>query len=264
MPFVKKFELKLYVPLNNEPAGDMPDRWAENLSNNAERIKDRLLEKIPDEYTFSKLMAGPSANEYANFVNPVYRGKNGRTATDVLSTKQKNMATAYGRWYEQVLRVYGNGATFFKQQVANAKSWLAERLGSKTLRFTGDKVRGLGAAPIAAYYLVGDAGAVELIRAEDFADGAPYDIARDGEEPFLKAAIQAKLVQGGVLVSNNEYRDATITAQNATNTSLLNGYRDTAKAEVFVTTPAADKSFCLWRMNPDGRLYLHLQVGLTV
>ncbi|MBI4713094.1 MAG: hypothetical protein HY762_07330 [Planctomycetes bacterium] len=265
MPFVKKFELKLYVPPSNEVAADIPEKWAEGLITNAQRIYDRLMEKVPDEGTFIKTMVDPSTNEYANFVNPGFRSKGGRTADNIKQTKYENMWSSFEEWLKGLAHTFGDGAQQFKTAVANAKSWLAIRLGAKALRFTGDKIRGRGPTPVAAYWLVGDSRAREWIRSGDESDGSPYDIARDGEEPTLKAAIQQRLVQGGMLVVNSRYQDTAMDAQNTLNGSVLNGLRDTAKCDAFSATYDAAKPFCLWRVRPDdGRLYLHLQVGLTV
>jgi hypothetical protein len=265
MPFTRKFELKLYVPPSNEPAGDMPEKWAETLGNNAQRIYDRLMEKIPDEGTFIKLMVDPSTNEYANLLNPAYRSKRGRSADEIKQAKFTNMASSFERWFARVTERFGNGAAQFKQSLANAKSWWATRVGAKTLRFTGDRIRGLGPTAVAAYWLVGDSRSREWLRAGDESDGTPTDIAREAEEPTLKAAIQQRLIQGGMLVVNSDYQNTAMDVQNARNASVLNGLRDTAKCDAFSATYDAAKSFCLWRVRPDdGRLYLHLQVGLTV
>jgi hypothetical protein len=265
MPFTKKFELKLYVPPSNEPAGDMPEKWAESLSNNAGRIYDRLMEKIPDEGTFTKVMVDPSTNEYGNFVNPAYRSRRGRDADSIKATKFENMVSAFDEWLKGLANSFGNGAANFKSAVANAKSWWASRVGAKTLRFTGDKIRGLGPTPIAAYWLAGDSRSREWLRAGDESDGTPTDIARVGEQPTLKTAIQQRLLQGGMLVVNSRYQDTAMDAQNTLNASVLNGLRDTAKCDAFSATYDAAKPFCLWRVRPDdGRFYLHLQVGLTV
>ncbi|GAH29327.1 unnamed protein product, partial [marine sediment metagenome] len=56
-----KLDIKITVPTSVEPAGDMPDKWAGGLVNNATIIKDRLDEVLPDEGTFQSRVAVPSS-----------------------------------------------------------------------------------------------------------------------------------------------------------------------------------------------------------
>jgi hypothetical protein len=267
MPFTKKFELKLYVPENWEAAQDMVERWAANLKNAAETANERRQAKIPDDGTFINQMASRATQSWRPMLNPAFKSKGERTAESIQDTHSSNIVTAFDRWNDKINQAYatvdGIVAKQFKSQVDNAKGKWALQVGAKMLRFTGDKIRGRSVSPIAAFYLVGDERASGWIRPSDLADGSPYDIARDGERTALKAALQQRLVQGGQMIVNSEYRSSVLNAQNTINTALLNGFRDTAKCDILVTTPAADKCFCVWAM--DGTLlYLHIQVGITV
>ncbi|MFA5794242.1 MAG: hypothetical protein WC980_04160 [Candidatus Brocadiia bacterium] len=265
MPFTKKFELRLYVAPNREVAGDMPDRWVEGLSNNTGRIYDRLTAKVPDDGTFFDTLANPSTNGYEDVLNPAYRTRGGRTTDIIKAMKHQKMAKAYERWFSRLTqKMSANNGQAFKTEVANAKDWWAIKASETTLRLTGDKVRGRGPAPVATFWLVGDRRAKSWVPVGDFLDGSPYSIARDGEEPALKTALQQKLIQGGLFVDFTGNNAAVIAAQNGLNVSLLNGFRDTAKCDIFVTTTGADKCFCLWEVDTEGRLNLHVQVGITV
>ena len=93
--FTKMFELKLYVPPTWEVAGDMPDRWAEGLKNNAERINDRRQAKIPDDGTFITRMANPAAKGYALYVPDTYVSKRGRSAGGIRGSHAGNIGTAF-------------------------------------------------------------------------------------------------------------------------------------------------------------------------
>ena len=136
-------------------------------------------------------------------------------------------------------------------------------MSDKTLRFTGDKIRGRSVAPIASFYLVGDERAQGWIRETDYSDGAPYNITTPREVNAVKAAIQQRLIQGGQLVVNQKYQSDAVLAENTVNASLLTKLRDTARCDAFVATPAPDKCFCAWALDESGLLYLHLQVGIT-
>ncbi|MFA5793699.1 MAG: hypothetical protein WC980_01320 [Candidatus Brocadiia bacterium] len=268
MPFQKKFELKLFVPATWEVAGDMPDRWAEGLKNNAERINDRRQAKIPDDGTFINRMATPASKGYALYVPGGYVSKRGRSAEGIRGSHTENLKKAFDDWNTKINQAFAtvNGvvAKVFKDAVDNAKDRWAIKIGDKTLRFTGDRIRGRSVAPIAAFYLAGDERAQGWIREADLADGAPYNITSPREMNALKAALQQRLMQGGQLIVNSEYHADLIASENAVNASLLTKLRDATRADAFVATPTPDKCFCAWVLDPTGLLYLHIQVGITV
>jgi len=267
MAFEKKFEVKIYVPEHVEVAGDMPERWNTNLKNAAQLIQDRRTAKIPDDGTFVTVMAERSSHEYRPFVNPTFRSKSGRSARNIKDVQATNLQLSFDRWNDKINKAFatvdGVPAKAFKEQVDRSKDRWALRVGEKTLRLTGDKIRGRSVAPIAAFYLVGDDRAKAWLREGDVYAGPPYDIARDGEKAALKAAVQQRLIQGGLQIIDSKFDPTIIAEQNAINTTLLNGMRDPAKCEPFVTTPTADKCWCIWAMD-ETFLYLYIQVGLTV
>jgi hypothetical protein len=262
MAFEKKFEIKLYVPENVEVAGDMPDRWANGLKNAAQVMNDRRQEKIPDDGTFIKVMAERSSLNWRPMIDPAFTSKSDRTSKDITDHQATNLETSFNRWNDKINAAFANDAVDFKKQVDASKDRWALRVGEKTLRLTGDKIRGRGVAPIAAFYLVGDERAKAWLREGDVGAGDPYDIARTGERVALKAAIQQRFIQGGLTIITSKYNATTILNQNTVNTALLNGLRDGAKCDPFVTTPAPDKCWCVWALD-DTFLYLHIQVGLT-
>jgi hypothetical protein len=265
--FTKMFELKLYVPPTWEVAGDMPDRWAEGLKNNAERINDRRVAKIGDDGTFILKMATPATEGYALYVPDAYVSKRGRAAGGIRGSHAENLGTAFNKWNTNLNKVFqtvdGIVAKVFKEKVDSAKDRWAIKMGDKTLRFTGDHIRGRSVAPIASFYLAGDKRASGWIRESDLADGAPYSITSPREVNAVKAAIQQRIIQGGQLVSNQGLQQGALDAENAVNASLLTKLRDTSRCDAFVRDPAVDKCFCSWQVDGSGLLYLHLQVGLT-
>ncbi|MFH1226980.1 MAG: hypothetical protein V1701_03625 [Planctomycetota bacterium] len=267
MTFVKKFELKLYVPVTWEPAGDMPTRWRDNLKNAAGIMYDRLTAKIPDDGTYINEMSTPASKAYSPYVPSGFVSKRGRTAESIRNAHAKNMAKRFNRWFNNLTKSFaevgGVPAKSFKEKVdAGSDNWASE-VADKTLRLTGDKIRGRSVAPIATFYLIGDERSSGWIRPGDFADGTPYNITSELERTALKAAIQQRLVQGGMMVINSEYQAFVILEQNTINASLLTKLRDTAKCDAFVATPAPDTCFCAWEMEGN-LLVLHVQVGITI
>ena len=268
MPFVKKFELKLYVPVHSEVAADMVERWANGLKNAAEIMNDRRQAKIPDDATFIKTMATPANQAYSPYVADAFVSKSDRPASAIRATHAKNINTAFNRWNDKINEAFatkdGVVARDFKARVDSSKDRWADRVGDKVLRLTGDKIRGLGIAPFASYYMVGDVTVQQWLQASDSADGAPYDIARSRQRVALKAAIQQRLIQGGMMVINQEFDNDVILAENTVNAELLSGLRDPAKCDAFEAAPATGKCFCAWAKDANQLLYLWVQVGVTV
>jgi 6-pyruvoyl-tetrahydropterin synthase len=267
MAFEKKFELKLYVPATWEPSGDMPLRWRDNLKNAAKYMYDRLMAKIPDDGTFISEMATRASRAYRSLIDPAFVSKSGRTAGDIKDAHAKNLGRKFNQWVTNLTKSFatvdGVDAKSFKEKVDAAINNWANAVADKSIRLTGDKIRGRSVAPIAASFLIGEDRATSWVKQGDTVDGAPYNITTELEKNAVKVAILQKLVQGGMMVINSEFQESTIDEQNAINAALLTKLRETARCDAFVATPAADKCFCSWEM--DGNLLLlHVQVGLTV
>jgi hypothetical protein len=264
--FDKKFELKLYVPATWEPAGDMPLRWRDNLKNAAGYMFDRLTAKIPDDGTFISELATRASRAYRSLIDSAFVSKSGRTAGDIKDAQAKNLGRKFNQWLANLSKAFatvdGVQAKAFKEKVDGAVDNWAEAIADKTIRLTGDKIRGRSVAPIVSFFLVGDERATSWTKQGDTVDGVPYNITTDLERNAVKAAIQQKLVQGGMMVINSEYQNSVIVEQNTINAALLTKLREATRCDAFVATPATDKCFCSWEM--DGNfLILHVQVGLT-
>ena len=266
MAFNKKFELKLYVPATWEPAGDMPLRWRDNLKNAAQYMYDRLTAKIADDGTYINELATPASKAYRPLIDSAFVSKGGRTSGNIKDAHAKNIGRKFSQWLANLSKSFatvdGVQAKSFKEKVDGAINRWAEAVADKSIRLTGDKIRGRSVAPIASFFLVGDERATSWTKQGDMTDGVPYNITTDLERNAVKVAILQKLVQGGMMVINSEYQSAVIDEQNAINAALLTKLREPTRCDAFVTTPAVDKCYCSWEM--DGNfLILHVQVGLT-
>ena len=267
MPFNKKFELEIYVSENVEVAGHMPDLWAQRLADSAGLIKDKLDEIFGDEETFIKTLVKPSEDGFRPLIDSSFVSKSERSSQNIRSARRENMVQSFPKWKASLNKAFetvdGVVGKFFRDKVLAAKDRWALKMGSGMLRLTGDKVRGLGPAPVAAYYLVGDNRAKDWTGPAGTSNGEPYNIARDRERTSFKAALLNRLIQGGLMVIKSEFDSAEITEQNTINASLLNGLRDPLKCDAFVAAPAVDKCFCAWKKDDEGNFILHVQVGLT-
>ena len=268
MAFEKKFELEIYVSENVEVAGHMPGLWAQRMGDSAGLIKDKLDEIFGDEDTFIKTLVKPSEDGFRPLIDSSFVSKSERSSQNIRSARRENMVQSYPKWKAALNKAFetidGVVGKVFRDKVLAAKDRWALKMGSGMLRLTGDKVRGLGPAPVAAYYLVGDNRAKDWTGPAGTSNGEPYNIARDRERTSFKAALLNRLIQGGLMVIKSEFDSAEITVQNTINASLLNGLRDPLKCDAFVAAPAVDKCFCAWKRDDEGNFILHVQVGITV
>ncbi len=139
-------DIEITVPVTVEPSGDMPDKWANGLTSNATRINDRRIQKIPDSGTFNSKVAGPSSVSFAPMVDSAFVSKKGRTAANVTRAQYKNLADGFDKWNDKLALAFatvdGVVAKRFVDQVNNSKNNWASAVASKTLRATGDRIRG--------------------------------------------------------------------------------------------------------------------------
>jgi hypothetical protein len=264
-----KLQCKLYAPDVQEAAGDMPPKWSGGLVNNAPTINDRRKASVPDDGTFNTKVAIPSNAGFSPMIDASFVSKSEHNAAMIKQLHYDNLKKAFGKWNDALDYAFetvdGVVAKRFKDAVASKQDNWAIAVAQKTLRITGDKVRGRGISPIAAYLLVGDPRAMSMLRPSDeWLNGTAYDIARTGERPALKAAVQMGLVQTGLAIISSDFDSAIITAQNAVLVTLLNGLKDTTKCDAFATPYNPTKSYIAWVKDVDtGKFYLHLQVYLT-
>jgi len=269
MPGSIELQCKLYAPDVQEAAADMPPKWSGGLVNNAPTINDRRKQSVPDDGTFNTKVAIPSNAGFSPMIDASFVSKSERNATMIKQVHYDNLKKAFGKWNDALDYAFETvnsvEAKRFKDAVLAKQDNWAVAVALKTLRITGDKVRGRGVAPIAAYLLVGDPRAMSMLRPSDeWLDGAEYNIARDGERPALKSAVQLGLIQTGLAIISSDFDGAIITAQNAILVTLLNGLRDAAKADAFATPYDPAKSYIAWVKDVNtGKFYLHLQVYKT-
>ena len=259
-------DIKITVPTSVEAAGDMPTRWASGLTNNAVVINDRRVAKIGDEGTFQSKVAGPSSTKFAPIVDSAFISDSGRNAANIVRAQYKNLADAFNHWNDKLnlsfATVDGVEAKRFKDQVNNSKDNWATAVANKTLRATGDKIRGtiLGQA---AYWMTGDYRANQMTNHLEIVAGGPHDFTKPGYKSMWKAGIMSKLVHGLIMILNADFLAAEIAAQN----NLLAGYCNVLTDKVvvpvksFVVGGAAIDSLCEFEYA-DPELKLHCRIVL--
>lgn len=260
-----KLDIKITVPTSVEPAGDMPDKWAAGLVNNAEVINDRRIAKIGDEGTFQSKVAVPSSNKFSPMIDAAFVSQSGRNQANIIRAQYKNMAGAFDHWNDKLAlsfaTVDGVVAKRFKDQVNNSKDNWATAVANKTLRATGDKIRGtiLGQA---SYWMTGDYRANQMTNHLEIVDGAPYDFTPSGMRSVWKAAVMGKTVQALILILNSDFLAAEITAQNGVLAFVCDSYKSAGVVKPFISGGGATDSLYQFEYA-DPELILHCRIVLV-
>ncbi|MFH1226681.1 MAG: hypothetical protein V1701_02105 [Planctomycetota bacterium] len=266
--FNLKMKYTLLIPDFQEVAADMEAKYADGLVINATRINDRRKAKIGNDGTYIAKLAGPSNMGYSPMIKDTFVARNGRNATELTTAHGKNIQDSFKRWNDNLdsafAEVGGIKAKKFTENVLNKKGNWSEKAGKKTLRLTGDKIRGRGVSAINAALLVGYNVAMDWFRAGDvWQGGAPYNIAQAGLEGSLKMGINQQAIRAGLTIFQSGFDAATIARQNTNLMNFLNGMRDPAKCDTFALTTGVDDTYCVFVLN--GALFqLEVQIGITV
>lgn len=260
-------DIKLTIPSSVEAAGDMPDKWASGLTDNAEVINDRRKAKIPDEGTFQTLVATPSSVGYSPMVAAAFVSRRGRNQANIIRAQNKNLAGSFNHWNDKLDLAFatedGVVAKRFKDQVNNSKDFWAEEVANMTLRGTGDKIRGL-LLPQILHWMTGDVRAHQMANGMTIIDGAPYDFTWVDFTRLFKSSGMGLLMSGLSRVLDSDMLAAEIAAQNTLLVQFANTTRNVGLAPVkpFVSGGGALDSLFQWE-HADPQLDFHARVVLV-
>lgn len=256
--------LELFVPAKEPPHQRTVDQWAESLKLNLPRIIEKMRAKIPDLKAYLENLANPASAGWRNMINPLFKSRSGSDADSIRDSQRSNLGRSYQKFDTSLSHIYETideeVAKRYKEAIDNKKDLFAEGMGDRTLRFTGDKIRGKGVAPLAAFWLAGDITTVDLLRpADKVLYGGPVDIAKDSLSPQLKSGLVGRLIQSGMAIVYSNMDATRIATENATINRFVSAMRDEAVYEEFLEPLAPLKSHCGYFMR-DGQLYLQIQV----
>lgn len=217
MPNVVVLDIKVTIPAAVEPAADQPNKWASGLVHNATIINERRIAKLGDEGTFNALVATPSSAGFAPMIDAAFVSKSGRNQANIVRAHYKNLSTGFNKYNDKLdlmfATVDGVPAKRFVDQVNNSKDNWATRAGAKTLRSTGDRIRGL-LLPQVIHWMVADPRASQMTNAMTIIAGAPYNFVAEGLLTAFKAGFMGKLTHALMTILNADYNAAEILAQN--------------------------------------------------
>ncbi|MFH1228366.1 MAG: hypothetical protein V1701_10765 [Planctomycetota bacterium] len=258
-----KLDIKITVPVSLEPSGDMPDRWAESLTANAQRMYDRLLEVLPDEGTFQSRVAEVSSQKWKGMIDPGFVSRAGHTQKNIQRAHYKGLANAYNKFTEKLTKAFetvdGIFAKGFKTQVTNAKDRWANAVANGILRLTGDRVRGM-VLPQAAYWMSGDPIANRFTEHVEVIGGGPYDFTKAGLRQQFRSAVTSLLIATGMNILKADMEAAELALQNARLVDLANAFAD-ATVKPFVVGGGATDSLLEYEYS-DPETKLHARIVL--
>lgn len=259
------YEGKFLVPTSVEASADMPDKWAASLVANASRINDRRIEKIPDSGTFATKVADPSNEKFSPMVDSAFVSQAGVGAADIVRSHYKNLAASFDHWNDKLSLAFatidGVAAKRFIDQVNNSKTTWADMAALRTLRITGDKIRGMLASQ-ACYWATGDYKANQMTNGHELLFGAPYDLTQGVLRQQFRAAFMNLIVQAGLIIIKADLLAATMTAQNTRLNALCELFKDAA-IDSFAEPDAPATSYCGFVFE-DPQLKFHVRIQETV
>jgi len=259
-----KLDIKITIPSSVEAAADMPVKWAAGLVNNAEIINSRRIAKIGDEGTFQSLVADPSTAGYSPMIDAAFVSKSGRNQANIVRAQYQNLATGFNKWNDKLNLMFetvgGVVAARFKDQVNNSKDNWATRAGNKTLRATGDRVRGL-LLPQIVHWMVADPRASQMTNAMTIVAGSPYNFTAAGLLTAFKAAFMGKMTHSLMMILNAQLDAAEVTAQNTELAAFCTAVA-AAAVKPFVAGGGATDSLADFEFI-DPTLVFHARVVLT-
>jgi hypothetical protein len=260
-----KLDLKITIPVSLEPAGDMPERWAESLTANAQRVYDRMMEVLSSEGKFTSRLVEPASQKWRKMLDPAFVSESGRSGASVIQYHYKKLAESFTKFMEKYGQAFatvdGVFAKWFKDQVNNAKDRWAIAVANGTLRLTGDRIRGL-VVPQVAYWMTGDPKANKMTEhMENIGGGNPYDFTKSGIRQQFRSAVTGLLVSAGMNIIRADMEAGILAAENARLVELANSY---AKAAVkpFVVGGGATDSLLEYEFS-DPEIKLHARIVLV-
>ena len=262
-----KLDVLITIPVSLGPAGDMPDRWLEGMLNNTERMHDRMLEVISDEGTFQDRLAEVSTQKWRKMIDPAFVSEAGKSQVNIIRFQYKKLAESFAKYVEKYGRAFatvdGVFAKWYKEQVTAAKDRWAIAVSNGTLRFTGDKVRGM-VVPQIGYWMTGDPKANKFTAHVEVVGGAPYDFTKSGLRKQFRSAVTNLLISAGMYILKADMDAGEIAAQNTRLVDLANSLRDSTVAPVkpFVVGGGATDSLLEYEYS-DPEFKLHARIVLV-
>ncbi|GAH79949.1 unnamed protein product, partial [marine sediment metagenome] len=188
--------------------------------------------------------------------------QSGRNQANIIRMQYKNLANSYDHWNDKLALAFatvdGVVAKRFKDQVNNSKDNWATAMANKTLRLTGDKIRGMLASQ-AVFWATGDYKANQMSNGHELLVGGPYDLTQGVLRQQFRSAMMNLIVQAGVLIVAADFLAAEITAQNTLLCALTTMFNDAALDPCAEPDAAPTGYFGFVFEDPELKLHVRIQ-----
>lgn len=269
MANVVKLDIKLTIPTSLEAAADMPTKWAGGLTNNAELINNRRKAKISNEGAFQTKVAAPSSRAWEPMVDAAFVSKAQRNKDNIVRAHYKNLANNFNHWNDKLdlsfAEVDGVFASRFKDQVNNSKDNWATAVAQKTLRITGDKIRGRLGSQI-GFWMTDDPRADQMVNGLTLIDGGPYDGIFPGLQGAFKSAAMGLILSTFTRILYADFLAAELLIQNEILKDFALHFRNTFGpvdlVKPYVVAGGATDSLFRWEYA-DPTLDFHARIVLV-
>ena len=256
-----KLDIKITLPVSLKPAGDMPNKWAETLNANAQRMYDRILEVLPNDGEFQNRVAEPSNQKWKGMIDPGFVSRSGHTQKNIQRAHYKGLADSYTKFVEKLQRIFATSdgvfAKWFKDQVTNAKDRWANGMAKTILRITGDRVRGL-VMPQVVYWMTGDPIANKFTKHVELISGGPYDFTKTGLKQQFRTAVMNLLMTTAMTILKADMEATEIADQNARLVDLANAFRNPTVKPFVVGGGATDSLLEYEYSDPETKLHARI------
>jgi hypothetical protein len=253
--------IRLYVINNYPPSERTVEQWADGAKRRAQSTFEKTKEKVPNYQEYVDKIADPASFSYKDVINPAYVSRGGKSARKIRNAHRSNLMRGYEKYNLNREYAYetidGEPAKRYTDKIDQAKDTYSTGMAERTLRFTGDKITGLGISPRAARWLTGQN--IQVRATYDSINGSPINVVMPELLPQLKAALVPRLTQSGIAVVQSEMDPDIIGDENTLINKLVSSMRLPAFAE-FVEPFDDLKSHCGYIVE-DGQLYLRIQVA---
>jgi len=257
------------IPEGIRPTDDTVADWRDSTKNKAAKANSHRKQKLPDEGAFQTKLAQASIPKFRKMADALnaggYVSEHGRSGREIGYMQEANLMdpNAFDKyeagWDAQFETVDGIEAKRYKEGVDRGTDAWSDKMSKSTLRMTGDRIRAVGAAPLAVLFLTGDEQTVGLLRGGDqIAEGGPVDVTRPGLRQAFRSGLLNKLVQAGVIIAKSKFDTDVILAANTVINDFVKGLQSVAYVN-FQPTIAPANSYCMF-IRDGAEFRLEIQV----
>jgi len=217
-------------------SADVFNEWLETLKAERSRILTAITTRISDENAFKKKLAEPSADGFAEFVNPNYALKD----PSFIKLKQRiKILRAYPDYINAVQNAFSESGAFLTNIDLKKDKFRTVRY---TLSVLGNPpATRWGPLPKAILFMTGDKKVLQYITSADSYTGTPTNVMKAGYQRYFRNSVMPIGVQGAVLaqyaieIGDATLRDNVITKTNDLIAGIVNAlYNSTDYTNVYL------------------------------